>query len=200
MKKVLKWGSIVIAGLVVIIIAAILIIPRVVDVQKYKPELEKKIAQASGRPFSVSDDLRLSVFPWAGISFSDLQLGNVKGFEEKDFVRIKSFEARIKLLPLLFKDIQVKKFILNEPRMVLVKNKNGRVNWELPSKTAHPKKDEKIPAGKISESSLPISALRVEDFSIKNGEVLWIDHTSGTRKQVSNINLTLQERRHGLAP
>ena len=193
MKKVLKWGSIVIAGLVVIIIAAILIIPRVVDVQKYKPELEKKIAQASGRPFSVSDDLRLSVFPWAGISFSDLQLGNVKGFEEKDFVRIKSFEARIKLLPLLFKDIQVKKFILNEPRMVLVKNKNGRVNWELPSKTAHPKKDEKIPAGKISESSLPISALRVEDFSIKNGEVLWIDHTSGTRKQVSNINLTLQE-------
>ncbi|MBW2246710.1 MAG: AsmA family protein [Deltaproteobacteria bacterium] len=193
MKKVLKWGSIVIASLVVIIIAAILIIPRVVDVQKYKPELEKRIAQASGRPFSVSDDLRLSVFPWAGISFSDLQLGNVKGFKEKDFLKVKSFEARIKLLPLLFKDIQVKKFILNEPRMVLVKNKDGRVNWELPQKTAQPKKDEKIPAGKISETSLPINALWVEDFSIKNGEVLWIDHTSGTRKQVSNINLNLQE-------
>jgi AsmA protein len=193
MKRLLKWGIIVIASLVVIIIAAILIIPRVVDVQKYKPELEKRIAQASGRPFSVSDDLRLSVFPWAGISFSDLQLGNVKGFEEKDFLKIKSFEARIKLLPLLFKDIQVKKFILNEPRMVLVKNKDGRVNWEMPKKTTQPKKDEKIPAGKISETSLPISALWVEDFSIKNGEVLWIDHTSGTRKQVSDINLTLQE-------
>ena len=193
MKNVLKWGIILIASLVVIIIAAILIIPRVVDVQKYKPELEKKIARASGRPFSVSDDIRLSVFPWAGISFSDLQLGNVKGFEEKDFLKVKSFEARIKLLPLLFKDIQVKKFILNEPRMVLIKNKDGRVNWELPPKTAQPKKDEKIPAGKISETSLPISALQVEDFSIKNGEVLWIDHTSDTRKQVSKINLSLQE-------
>ena len=193
MKRLLKWGVIVIASLVVIIIAAILIIPRVVDVQKYKPELEKRIAQASGRTFSVSDDIRLSVFPWAGISFSDLQLGNVKGFEEKDFLKIKSFEARIKLFPLLFKDIQVKKFILNEPRMVLVKNKDGRVNWELPKKTAQAKKDEKIPAGKISETSLPITALWVEDFSVKNGEVLWIDHTSGTRKQVSNINLTLQE-------
>ena len=193
MKKVLKWGSIAIASLVVIIIAAILIIPRVVDVQKYKPELEKKIAQVSGRPFSVGDDLRLSVFPWAGISFSNLQLGNVKGFKEKDFLKVKSFEARIKLLPLLFKDIQVKKFILNEPRMVLIKNKDGSVNWELPQKTGRPKKDEKIPAGKISETSLPISALRVEDFSIKNGEVLWIDHTSGMRKQLSDINLTLQE-------
>jgi len=193
MKKVLKWGLIVIASLVVIIIAAILIIPRVVDVQKYKPELEKKIAEASGRPFSVSDDLRLSVFPWAGISFSDLQLGNIKGFEEKDFVRIKSFEVRIKLLPLLSKDIQVKKFILNEPRMVLVKNKDGRVNWELPQKVDKPKKDVKVPVGKISETGLPISALWVEDFSIKNGMVLWIDHAAGTRKQVSNINLTLQE-------
>ena len=128
MKRLLKWGIILIASLVVIIIAAILIIPRVVDVQKYKSELEKRIAQASGRTFSVSDDIRLSVFPWAGISFSDLQLGNIKGFEEKDFLKIKSFEARIKLFPLLFKDIQVKKFILNEPRMVLVKNKDGRVN------------------------------------------------------------------------
>ena len=193
MKKVLKWGLIVIASLVVIIIAAILIIPRVVDVQKYKPELEKKIAEASGRPFSVSDDLRLSVFPWAGISFSNLHLGNVKGFEEKDFVRIKSFEVRIKLIPLLSKDIQVKKFILNEPRMVLVKNKYGRVNWELPKKTGKPKKDVKVPVEKILETGLPISALWVEDFSIKNGEVLWIDHAAGTRKQVSNINLTLQE-------
>ena len=193
MKKLIKWGCIVIVILVVIIIAAILIIPRVVDVQKYKPELEKKITQASGRPFSVGNDIRLSVFPWIGISFSDLELGNVKGFEEKDFLKVKSFEARIKLLPLLSKDIQVKKFILNEPRMVLVKNKDGRVNWELTQKTGQPKKGEKIPAGKPSETTLPISALWVEDFSIKNGEVLWIDHTSDTRKKVSDINLTLQE-------
>lgn len=193
MKKFIKWGVIVIASLVVIIIAAILIIPRVVDVNKYKSELEKKIAQASGRPFSVSDDIRLSVFPWVGISFSDLELGNVKGFKEKDFLKVKSFEARIKLLPLLSKDIQVKKFILNEPRMVLVKNKDGRVNWELTQKTAQSKKGEKIPAGKTSETSLPISALWVEDFSIKNGEVLWIDHTSGTRKQISDIHVALQD-------
>ena len=53
MDKTLKWGVIIIASLVVIIIAAILIIPRVVDVQKYKTELEKKIAQASGQNHKV---------------------------------------------------------------------------------------------------------------------------------------------------
>jgi len=193
MNKALKWGFIIIASLVVIILAVILIIPKVVDVQKYKPELEKKIAEASGRPFSVSDDLRFSLFPWAGISFSDLHLGNVKGFEEKDFVKVKSFEVRIKLLPLLSKDIQVKKFVLNEPRMVLIKNKDGRVNWELPKKTTEPKRDEKVPVGEISGKGLPISALWVGEFSIKNGMVLWIDHAAGIHKQLSDINLTLQD-------
>ena len=193
MNKALKWGFIICASLVVIIIAAILIIPRVVDVQKYKPELEKKIAEASGRPFSVSDDLRFSLFPWIGLSFSDLHLGNIEGFKEKDFVNVKSFEVRIKLLPLLSKDVQVKKFILNEPRIVLVKNKDGRVNWELPKKTSKPKTDEKMTVGKTSETGMPMDALKVEEFSIKNGTVLWIDHAANTRKEISDINLTTQE-------
>jgi AsmA protein len=193
MNKTLKWGSIIIASLVLILIALILIIPRVVNVQKYKHELEKKIAEVSGRPISVGDDLRLSLFPWAGVSFSELHLGNVKGFKERDFVNVKSFEVRIKLLPLLSKDIQVKKFILNEPSMLLIKNKDGRVNWKLPKKTTEPKGVEKERTGEVSGKGLPISALWVGEFSIKNGMVLWIDHTTGTRKQVSNINLTLQE-------
>ena len=193
MNKALKWGLIICISFVVIIIAAILIIPKIVNVQKYKPELEKKIAEATGRPFSVSDDLRFSIFPWIGLSFSDLHLGNVKGFKEKDFVNVKSFEVRVKLLPLLSKNIQVKKFILNEPHLVLVKNKDGRVNWELPKKTSVAKMDEKVPAGKTSETGLPIGALTVGEFSIKNGVVLWIDHAANTRKEISDINLNTKE-------
>lgn len=193
MNKALKLGLIICISFVVIIIAAILIIPKIVNVQKYKPELEKKIAEATGRPFSVSDDLRFSIFPWIGLSFSDLHLGNVKGFKEKDFVNVKSFEVRVKLLPLLSKNIQVKKFILNEPHLVLVKNKDGRVNWELPKKTSVAKMDEKVPAGKTSETGLPFGALTVGEFSIKNGVVLWIDHAANTRKEISDINLTTKE-------
>lgn len=193
MNKALKWGLIICISFVVIIIAAILIIPKFVNVQKYKPELEKKIAEATGRPFSVSDDLRFSIFPWVGLSFSDLHLGNVKGFKEKDFVNVKSFEIRVKLLPLLSKDIQVKKFILNEPHLVLVKNKDGRVNWEMPKKTSEAKMNKKVPGGETSEKGLPIGTLTVGEFSIKHGVVLWIDHAANTRKEISDINLTTKE-------
>jgi AsmA protein len=193
MKSFLKWGAIIIGCLAVIIIAALLLIPTFVDVQKYKPVLESKVTEATGRPFSVGDDLRLSLFPWAGVSFSDLRLGNPDGFAEKDFVTVKSFEVRIKLLPLLSKDIQIKRFVLNEPRVVLIKNKKGRANWEQPSKDTPTPKEEKAPPADAGKFELPISALTVGNLAVNNGSALWDDRTSGTRKEISQINLALKD-------
>jgi AsmA protein len=195
MKSTLKWGALIVGCLAVIIIAALLIIPMFVDVQKYKPILESKVVEATGRSFSVGDDLKLSLFPWAGISFSDLQLGNPTGFAEKEFVKVKSFEVRVKLLPLISKEIQIKRFVVDEPQIVLVKNKNGRGNWEQP-KQQQKGTATKIPAAADSPAGiggLPISALTVGNFSIKNGSALWIDHSTNTRKEVQDISLILKD-------
>ncbi|CAB1077588.1 hypothetical protein D1AOALGA4SA_5374 [Olavius algarvensis Delta 1 endosymbiont] len=199
MKSFLKWGAIIIGCLVVVVIAAMLLIPMFVDAEKYKPMLEDRVTAATGRPFSVGDDLRLSLFPWAGISLSDLRLGNPAGFVDKDFVTIKSFEVRIKLLPLIGKDIQIKRFVVNEPRIVLLKNDKGLANWEQPEQPSKapsdttPKAGEKDPAPEAGPFDLPISALTVGNLAIKNGSALWEDRMVGTRQEISNINLTLKD-------
>jgi AsmA protein len=195
MKNFLKWGAIVVGCLAVVIIAALLIIPLFVDVQKYKPVIEDRVAEATGRPFSVGDDLKLSLFPWAGISLSDLQLGNTAGFSEKEFVRVKSFEVRIKLLPLISKKIQIKRFVMDEPRIVLVKNKNGLGNWEQPKQQQAAAAKKPIPGvpPPAGAGGLPISALTAGNFSIKNGSALWIDHRANTRQEVKDISLVLKD-------
>ncbi|MGD8881018.1 MAG: AsmA family protein [Desulfobacterales bacterium] len=196
MKKAIKWGLIVCVSLVVLVIAALLIAPAFIDIRDYKPELEKKVADATGRPFSVGDDLSLSLFPWAGISFSDLRLGNTPAFSEKAFATVKSFEVRVKLLPLISKDIQVKRFILNEPSITLVKNKNGQFNWAQPDDTkekATAEKTTKESKAPATETGLPIKDLTVGEFSIKNGSILWIDHTTDTRKDITAVNLSLKD-------
>jgi AsmA protein len=174
----------------------VLIAPAFIDIRDYKPQLEKKVADATGRPFSVGDDLSLSLFPWAGISFSDLQLGNRPGFSEKELVTVKSFEVRVKLLPLISKDIQVKRFILNEPNITLVKNKNGQVNWAQPDdakEKSAAEKTGKASKSKEAEAGLPIKDLTVGEFSIKNGSIIWIDHTANTRKELTAVNLKLKD-------
>jgi AsmA protein len=199
MKSFLKWGAIIIGCFAVVIIVAMLLIPMFVDVDKYKPVLESKVTAATGRPFSVGDDLRLSLFPWVGVSFSDLRLGNPAGFAEKDFVTVKSFEVRIKLLPLISKDVQIKRFVVNEPRFTLITDKKGRTNWEQPKQPKQPSKDtptqkqEKTPAVDTSKFELPIGALTVGNLAINNGSAIWDDRTSGTRKEISQINLALKD-------
>jgi AsmA protein len=180
---------------VVLVIATLLIAPAFIDIRDYKPEIEKLITDKTGRPFSIGDDLSLSLFPWAGVSFSDAQLGNVSGFAEKEFVSVKSFEVRVKLLPLISKNIQVKRFILNEPSITLVKNKDGRVNWDpiVPAadKTAAPKKKETSEAPSAG-AGLPIKDLTVGECILKNGSAYYIDHSAQTRKEITAVNLNLQ--------
>jgi AsmA protein len=197
MNKVIKWVLIFVGVLVVFVISALLIIPLFVDVKEYKPQIEERVSKATGRPFTLGDDLSLSLFPWAGLSFSDLRLGNPPGFKEKDFVTVKSFEVRIKLLPLIFRDIQVKRFLLDGPRIVLVKAKDGRGNWEGIGEVskevspAPPKK--KKPSGGEPFEGLPIKALAVGEFAITNGSVLWIDQAKGVSKEIEDVTLRLSD-------
>ena len=130
MRKTIKWVLIVMGGLVLLLLSALLIIPKFVDVEQYKPEIEKRVSQATGRSFTLGGDLNLSLFPWAGLSLSDLHLGSLPGFDEKDLLTVESFEVRVRLLPLLFKEVEVKRFVLQGPRIVLERRKNGRGNWE----------------------------------------------------------------------
>jgi AsmA protein len=160
MKKVIRLVLLVTAALIIFCLLALLIIPRFVDVQKYKPVIEQKVSKATGRPFVLGGDLRLSLFPWAGLALSDVRLGAPPGFKEKNFISVESFEFQVKLLPLLFKDIQVKRFVLDGPRIFLEKSKDGRGNWEGLGKvkieaSAKPEAKEKVPKEKV-KGRLPI--------------------------------------------
>ncbi len=191
-------------ALVIAMVAAVLLIPRFVDVQKYKPRMEQMVTDATGRPFSLGGALELSLFPWVGVSLSDLQLGNPPGFKEQGFVTVRSFNVKVKLLPLLSRDIQVKEFVLDGSRVVLIKGKNGIGNWENmgPATTvkggaenAGNQTSPEIIAkeGNVPPGTLPVTALKVDQFSIINGIVEWHDRTLKTSNVVSDINLQLKD-------
>ena len=194
MKATLKWAGLAVVCLAVVVIAALLIIPAFVDVKQFKAPLEKYLSEASGRPVSVGDDVRLSLFPWAGVSFSDLRLGNTPGFVEKEFAMVKSFEVRIRLLPLLSREVQVDRLSVNEPRIFMVKNKDGRVSWDFGGSGPETKPPAAAPkSAPGAMSGLPITSLAVGELSLQNGSVVLIDHGTGSRHDVSGLNILLKD-------
>ena len=191
MKKIFKWIGITLGSLIVLVILALIIVPLFIDIQKFKPTIEQQVTKATGRPFTIGGDLKLSLFPLAGIAFSDVHLGNPEGFTEKDFVSVKSLDVKVKFMPLLSKDVQVKRFIIEGPRIVLEKTKDGKAGWQGLGK----KDSAVIPEEEKTQedSGLPIKGLTVAEFSVSKGELLYIDHASGMRKEVKDLRIELKD-------
>lgn len=196
MKKGIKWILILGGALFVLVLAALLIIPFFVDVQHYKPRIEKLVSQSTGRPFTLGGDLDFSLFPWVGVAMSDARLGNPPQFQEKEFVSVGSFEVRIKLLPLLSKEIEMKRFVLADTRIVLEKTKRGQWNFEgmgQPSQPVSKPEETKTPPPEAeTRAGLPIKTLAVGELAIENASIVVIDHGSGDRKEISHVNLRLE--------
>ena len=197
MKKIILWLLALGAGLVALLIAAVIILPKVIDVETYLPTIEQKVAEATGRSFSLGSDFEVSVFPWVGVLFSDLQMGNPEAFGGGDFLRIESFEARVKLLPLLTKTVEIKKLVLKGPEIHLVKSANGTANWVLGTQQARVANKQKAPSAKAGDTKgttqLPVKSLQVGEFAIVDGRVGYTDKGTGLHKQVENISLQLED-------
>ena len=198
MNKVLKWLAILLAALVVIVIAAVMLIPQFVDVQKYKPRIEQAVSEQTGREFSLGGDIDLSLFPWVGVTLSDLHLGNPKGFSQKDMVFVKRFEVRVKVMPLLSKQVEVKTFLLEEPVIYLEKPKTGKANWEDMAgqkKSTQPADQKAAPAKEPGGKSqgLPIESLVVGNFAITKGKVTYVDRSQNVTHEIKDLELALSD-------
>jgi AsmA protein len=191
MKKVLKRVALAGIAVVILVVVLLLVVPLFVDVKHYRPVIEKEVSRATGRPFSIGGDLHFSLLPWAGISFSDLRLGNPPGFPDGEFVAIRSFDARVRLIPLLFRDVEIQRFVLNEPRIVLARDKQGRGNWEMPAR--EPPAPETAEARPSAEGfSLPVRTLQAGEFAVRNGTVLWMDGRGG-KTEITALDLVLED-------
>ena len=197
MKKVIKWFLIAAGFLVVVVIGMLLLIPVFMEMQKYRPYIERRVSEAVGRPFTMGEEPKVSLFPRAGVYLSDLHLSNPSVFDEPDFVSVKSFKIRVKLIPLLvskFKDIQIDHIVLNEPKISLIKQKDGKTTWEWTETEKKPfpsKKNEVKPVENKPGKEFSLKSLAVGDITVNNGLVLWVDHLKKEKKQISDLNLKL---------
>lgn len=193
MKRFFKWLAIVIGVLVVLIVLTLLIVPRFYDIQKLKPRIEQSVQEVTGRPFVLGGKLELSLFPWAGIALTDVSLGNPKGFEAEQFATFSEFEVRMKLLPLLSRNIQVERLVLKDLRLILERKQDGQVNWEF-AKTSE-KKEEKAPAKGTADTddTFSIRDLSVGEISVANGSILYLDRQTDVRKELSDVTIQLAD-------
>lgn len=184
MKKFLKYGVVPVVVGIFLLFATVMLLPVLVNVQKFLPQIEKQVMQATGRPFSVGSDFGLTFFPWMSVTFSDMRLGNPEGVAADDFIQVDSFEARVKLLPLLAGRFEFSRFVVSGLNINLQREQNGRNNWHiLPEKQPADAGDKVL----SRVSGLFSGEFFIKLFAITGGSLTWSDRQQGSNYQIDDL-------------
>ncbi len=189
MKRFIKYGVIPVVIFLSLMAATIMVLPVVINVQKYNPEIEAELSNITGRTISIGSNLGLSFFPSLCVSFSDLKIGNPEGFLSDGFLKIESFETRIKLLPLLKKEVQISRFIIGGLQVNLEKNRDGEVNWDFRRKD-RAGKTMGAPFSSFAGWSFP-EDLFITLFAVTDGTVNLEDRTLNSQHRIDDLMLVL---------
>lgn len=117
----------------VLAIICVLVVPRLVNVNRYRPEVAAYLETKTGKPAHIGH-LELTLFPHLAIQIDDFAMGNPKGFPAGDFLQAQRIYALFKASALWNKRIVVKSLIVEKPVIHILSNADGHWNFENPPK------------------------------------------------------------------
>ncbi len=190
MGKLFKVIGVLIAVVLLLVVAAIVVLPMVVDPNDFKGEIVERVQKQTGRDLKIAGDLDLSVFPWLGVQVDGVELSNAPGFAKTPFVSVKSASIRVKLMPLLNKQLEVDAVELDGVALNLARKANGTSNWDDLAKGGKDKASDDLDEDKGGDQSQPgIESFSIGGVNIKDAMISWSDAQSGQNYEISDFNL-----------
>ena len=163
-QKTLKLVGIVIALLIVIAIA----LPFLIDVNRFRPEIESNASMALGRPVTLGN-LSLSILS-GSVEANQLAIADDPKFSNTPFIQAKSLKVGVELLPLILsKQLNVTHLVIENPQISLLRTREGA--WNFSSLGNKSGEAPKAPAETKSRSSAPPQNLSVGKLEITNGTI-----------------------------
>ncbi len=188
-----KW--IIASGVLVVLIAGVFFALLNINalIARNKSYLIEQAEQSLGRKISVGD-VEATLFSGIGARLINFTMADDPAYASGDFVRAKDVQVIVKFWPLLKKSVQVKKAILNEPVIQLVRNPDGSFNFstigkKLKEKKEAGEKEKKERAPKEERES----AFLITLVDISGGNVRYIDKKDGTDLQLRQIDLKVED-------
>ena len=100
-----------------------------IDLSSHKGLFEKAASLALDRTVKVDDKIAISTSLRPIFLLKGLRILNPEGFQDGDFLKMKTAEIQLRVLPLLLGKLKISKFSVNGLSVMLVENKAGDVNW-----------------------------------------------------------------------
>lgn len=170
------------------------------------------VKQQTGRTLTIRGKTSFAFYPSIGVELGDVTLSGPPEMKGGPVLRMASLTLNLKLLPLLSRNVEIERFVLQRPVFDLRVDAEGRRNWDFargrardrarapaatdPAPPAAPKPD---PAAAPAQSPAPPAAtvqrIRLGMIRIQDGIVLYSNERTGVRRRVDAVNLSLTQDR-----
>lgn len=176
-------------GVVVLLaIVAIAIFAFTFDADDYKATVQTLVKKQTGRDLVIEGDLTVSYFPWLGFEVGPTRLSDGAGYGDDPFARFQGASARVKIMPLLSKRIEIGALTLDGLNLKLVRNANGSANWD------------DLAGGSGQTAATPsepgdgsLDALRIGGVRLTDANVSFTDGSAGATYTLSDWDLVTGE-------
>ncbi len=149
LARIFAW----IAVAALILVAALVALPGLVDTQAYKPRLAAILSSASGRTVSLGGPMSFELLPQPVLVVGDVRVDSAPGAAAQPLLEARRLAVRLSWQALLQGRLEIVRIVLDQPRLALEPGADGRPNWWFPVLEA---------AGGEQPPLLPLTLDRVE--------------------------------------
>ncbi|MFP3982758.1 MAG: AsmA family protein [Desulfurivibrionaceae bacterium] len=168
MKTIIKILALIVCAVLLFTAGLSVFVHYYLTDERVKKLVIPKLENALAREVSLKD---IQVSLWKGVTFKDFVILEADG--EDEFVEVEDFNLSYDLLPLLKKQLKISRVVLNKPHIKVVRNADGRFNFESLKPLAAPAPEKSPWNGEFSDQpakgALPL-ALTVKEIKVKKAD------------------------------
>ena len=196
MKRPLRWLVGAVAVVVLLMAAALVAVPFLVDTPRVQALIASNASQALGRPVKFRS-MSISVLPLPAVTLHGLEIAEDPQFGKEPFVRLETGNVRLKLLPLVRGRVELGDVILKKPVINVIQTADGRMNISTLAPGGREPAPEPRPGdrprGGGGGGGAGAAAL-ASKVTIDGGTVAYISHAKGgatSQYRIEDLGLTL---------
>ena len=166
--------------LLAVLVGVALLLPFIVDLNKYQDQYRPLIEEALNRKVTL-EDIRLTIWPRLGARVAGFTVIEDPAFGTGPFASLSSVDVGVKLMPLLSGKVEVEEITLREPLITIIKNKNGVLNAATLGRkgVAAPETPSRSPVPSPDGPLKILALLAVDRVSLAGGKITYRDFSQG---------------------
>ena len=126
--KMIAGGAV---GLLVLLIATLYLILATYDYNRLKPEIVRAVTDATGRELTLGGDIKLDIGLAPALVVTEVKFANTAWGSQPLMLKADRLQARLRLLPLLRRDVELERIALVGLDLFLETDAVGRGNWDF---------------------------------------------------------------------